>query len=131
MRAVSPRVDVAFVHIPKTGGTAIEMAAWRQARLPWGIYYAGRWEFLLRESCSVRNATCAGCLQGGVNESCMDAMATEHGVTTSCPKLSTGGGEGGGEARWRRDLGGGSQRTQAAVQRAHGHGHGRYPASMG
>ena len=86
MRAVSPRVDLAFVHIPKTGGTAIEMAAWRQARLPWGIYYAGRWEFLLRESCSVRNATCArGCLQGGVNETCMEAMATEHGVTTSCP----------------------------------------------
>ena len=85
MRAVSPRVDLAFVHIPKTGGTAIEMAAWRQARLPWGIYYAGRWEFLLRDSCGVRNATCTGCLQGGVNETCMEAMATEHGVTTSCP----------------------------------------------
>jgi hypothetical protein len=99
MAEVSPRTDVAFVHIPKTAGSAIELAAWRGARLAWGIFYErGRWRLLRERACAlVPDAACAleverarqrraatpACVRA--NATCLRAFGAERGAITSCP----------------------------------------------
>mmetsp|Transcript_32605 Transcript_32605/g.85676 ORF Transcript_32605/g.85676 Transcript_32605/m.85676 type:complete len:380 (-) Transcript_32605:129-1268(-) len=89
---------LAFVHIPKTGGTAIESSAWSAARIAWGSIYAMRWKRQLEGCCGmVPDTACATELahsnhaRGGplpacvvANSSCLELLATEIGAITSC-----------------------------------------------
>ena len=81
---VSARTDVAFTHIPKAGGSAIEKAAWRDERLPWGIFYERRWVFSLQRACCGRILSHGPCAADSVNETCLRSLAGERGDTTSC-----------------------------------------------
>jgi hypothetical protein len=96
----SHRADIAFVHIPKTGGTAVEEAAWQQRKLAWGIYYElGEWRVQVEDACAViPDSACQAELTDyrtrsawsypacvGFDEQCMRSVAAEEGQIVSCP----------------------------------------------